>query len=324
MASPRRLGIELPGDLTIRERAALATWAEQRGFEDAWTPEISDPNAFVILTAAALATTRIRLGTAIIPLGTRTMPTLAAAAASLAELAPGRFALGIGVSSQVIVEQWHGVPYGRPLERARETIVALRAVLGGERTAAAGAQVRSRGFRLRRPPAAPPPILLAALNEKMLELAGEIADGVYLNYVPVEAVGRVLDAVRRGARRRGRGTLPEVLLSVPCCVTDDADGARARFGNELAFYLTAPAYQKALAWYGFEPEVAAARVAWAARDLARVRAAVSASLVDRIGAFGSRERCHERFAAFADAGIGSLSITVASGDPRTTLAAFAR
>lgn len=324
MGSPHRLGIELPGDLPIRERAALARWAEERGFEDAWTPEISDPNAFVILTAAALATTRIRLGTAIIPLGTRTVPTLAAAAASLAELAPGRCALGVGVSSQVIVEQWHGVPYDRPLERARESILTLRAVLRGERTAASGAQVRSRGFRLRRPPATPPPILLAALNEKMLELAGEIGDGVYLNYVPVEAVGRVLEAVRRGARRGGRDALPEVLLSVPCCVTDDADSARARFGNDLAFYLTAPAYQKALAWYGFEPEVAAARAAWATRDLAGVRAAVSAALVDGIGAFGSKERCRERFAAFADAGISTLSITVASGDPHATLAAFAR
>ena len=324
MADPQRLGMELPGTLTIRERAALARWAEERGFEDAWTPEISDPNAFVVLTAAALATTRIRLGTAIIPLGTRTVPTLAAAAASLAELAPGRFALGVGVSSRAIVEQWHGVPYGRPLERARETIAALRAVLGGQRTEVAGAQVRSRGFRLRHPPTAPPPILLAALNEKMLELAGELADGVYLNYVPVEAVDRVLGAVRRGARRGGRDTLPEVLLSVPCCVTADADAARVAFANDLAFYLTAPAYQQALAWYGFEAETAAARAAWATRDFTGVRAAVSSSLVDGIGAFGSRERCQERLDAFANAGIDTLSITVASGDPRTTLAALAR
>jgi probable F420-dependent oxidoreductase len=324
MAGLERLGFELPSDLPIRERAALARWAEERGFEDAWTPEISDPNAFVILTAAALATTRIRLGTAIIPLGTRTVPTLAAAAASLAELAPGRVALGIGVSSQAIVEQWNGVPYARPLERARETIGALRTVLAGERTAIAGNQVRSRGFRLRRPPATPPPILLAALNEKMLELAGELADGVYLNYVPVAALGRVLEAVRRGAARGRRDTLPEIILSVPCCVTDEADGARVRFGNDLAFYLTAPAYQQALAWYGYEAEVAAARAAWATRNFAGVRAAVSPALVDGIGAFGDPERCRERLQAFADAGVGTLSITIANGDSHTTLAAFTR
>jgi probable F420-dependent oxidoreductase len=316
--------LELPELPTIRERAALARWAEERGFEDAWIAEVSDPNAFVVLTTAALATTRIRLGTAIIPIGTRTAPSLAAAAASLAELAPGRFALGVGVSTQVIMEQWHGVPYARPLARARETIALLRAVLAGQRTAMTGTQVRSQGFQLRHAPAQPPAIILAALNEKMLELAGEVADGVYLNFLPVEAVGRTLEAVRRGAHRAGRTTDPELLLSIPCCVTDDPAAARARFARGLAFYLTAPAYQSALAWYGFAEEVEQARAAWSCQDLRGVRAAISARLLDGIGAFGSREGCRERVAAFAEAGIGTLAITATDEDPRPTLEAFAR
>lgn len=324
MSHAVRLGMELPGDLPIRERAELAWWSEERGFEDVWTAEIADPNAFVILTAAALRTSRARLGTAVVALGTRTVPTLAAAAASLAELAPGRVALGVGVSSQVIVEEWHGQPYARPLERVRESIGTLRTILAGGRTAADGRQVRTRGFRLRRPPADPPPLLLGALNEKMLELGGEVADGVYLNFVPVEALGRVLGAVRRGAQRAGRAELPEICLAVPCAVTGDPEAARARYGQSFAFYLTAPAYQTALAWYGFEAEVAQARAAWATRDLAGVRAAVSARLLDGIGAFGSAEHCRERLAAFGAAGVGTLAVTPKGDDHRATLAAFAR
>jgi probable F420-dependent oxidoreductase len=323
-AWPWRLGMEIPDGLSITERAELARWAEDRGFEDAWTAEITDPNAFVILTAAALRTSRIRLGTAIIPIGTRTAPALAAAAGSMCALAPGRFALGVGVSSRVIIEDWHGVPYDRPLERARETLVTLRAVLTGERTNMAGRQVRSHGFRLRHPPPAPPPILLAALNERMLELAGELADGVYLNFLPVEAVSQAIGAVRRGAERAGRAALPELILSIACCVSDKPESAREEFRRSLAFYLTAPAYQKALAWYGFAAEVEQARAAWARRDLAGVCRAISDRLLDGIGAFGSAAFCCERVAAFGKAGIGTLSITTITADPRGTLAAFVR
>lgn len=324
MAPETRMGFELTDVGTIRDRAELARWAEDRGFEDAWTAEITDPDAFVILAAAALRTERIRLGTAIIPLGVRTAPHLAAATSSLAELAPGRVALGIGVSSKVIVEDWNGVAYERPLERARETIAALRAVLAGERTKQDGNQVRSKGFRLRHPPALRPPILLAALNERMLELAGEVADGVYLNFIPTEAVPRAMAALRRGMARAGRTDTPEVVLAVPTAVTDDPDRARADFAHDLAFYLTAPPYQRALEWYGFEEEVARARDAWVGRDIDAVRAVISRRLLDGIGAFGSAGHCQDRVAAFVDAGIDTIAISPTEVEARSTLESFAR
>jgi probable F420-dependent oxidoreductase len=321
---PDRIGFEITDVGSIAERVELATWAEERGFDDAWTAEITDPDAFVILTAVALATSRMRLGTAIVPIGARSGAHLGAAAASLEQLAPGRTALGIGVSSEVIVEQWNGVPYPRPLERARETIEVLRAVLAGERTDHAGKQIRSTGFKLRHPPASPPPIVLAALNNNMLELAGELADGVYLNFVPPEAVPMAVEAVQRGVKRAGRTDLPEIILGIPCAVTDDPDTARAEFGRALAFYLTAPPYQRALEWYGFEDEVARARAAWADRDLEAVRAVISRRLIDGIGAFGSAEYCRDRVAAFVESGVTTVSISPTQQDLRATLQHFVR
>lgn len=319
-----RLGCEITDVGSIHERVALTRWAEQRGFDDAWTAEITDPDAFVLLAAAALETTSIRLGTAVIPLGVRTAPHLAAAAASVCELAPGRFALGVGVSSKTIVQGWNGVPYERPLERARESIDVVRTVLAGLRTSFAGAQVSSSGFQLRRPPVEAPPVILAALNVKMLELAGELADGVYLNFIPTSALGEALAAVARGSAQAGRSASPETILAIPCEVTDDPDTAVSAFAHDMAFYMTAPPYQRALEWYGFEQEVARARAAWAERDFAAVRASVTPRLVHGIGAFGPAEHCHERVAEFFAAGLTTVAISPVGKDPRSTLECFAR
>lgn len=319
-----RLGFEITDVGSIRERVALARWAEQRGFEDAWTAEITDPDAFVVLTAAALETAAIRLGTAVVPLGVRTVPHLAAAVASVCDLAPGRLALGVGVSSETIVQRWNGVPYERPLQRARESIAVLRTVLAGERTSFAGEQVNSAGFQLRRPPSEVPPVILAALNVKMLEMAGELADGVYLNFIPTSALGDALAAVARGAARSGREHILESIIALPCEVTDDPDSSVAAFAQDLAFYMTAPPYQQALEWYGFEEEVARARIAWAERDFAAVRESVTPRLVHGIGAFGSAEYCRERVAEFFAAGLTTVAISPVGSDARSTLECFAR
>lgn len=319
----QRLGFEIPTDLPIDDKLELCAWAEERGFDDAWLAEVSDPDPFVTLGVAASRTRRLRLGTGIVPLGTRSVPVLASAAATLAHLAPGRFVLGVGVSSKVIVEGWNGMERGRPLARARESIELMRTLLAGERSRHDGELVRSRGFRLRRPPDDPPPIALAAMNEKMLELAGEIADGVFLNFVPVTAVELVTEAIARGAARAGRATLPELFLLIPCEVTSDPDAARRRFAADLAFYLSAPPYQKALTWYGMGDDVQRAKERWATGDIERVREGISSELVDAIGAFGSPDACRARLEAYRRAGVGGAGITTLGADPKATLRHFA-
>jgi probable F420-dependent oxidoreductase len=318
-----RIGADIPMELDIHGEADFVVWAEENGFDDVWIAEISDPDAFVALAAAAARTERIRLGTAIVQLGTRTVPLLAASGASLAEYSRGRFALGVGASTKAIIDGWHGLPYDRPRERMSEALPLLRSIMAGERSKFEGRQLRSKGFQLRHPPADPPPIILAAMNKRMLELAGELADGVFLNCVPVDALPRVIETVNRGVERSGREDPVELLYAVPCEVTDDVEAARARWADGFAFYLTAPPYRSALSWYGLEEEVAIAEKAWEARDFQKVRQSVSARLIDELTVFGTAEQCRKRIAAYGAAGVTTVSITPNSVDPRDTLRALA-
>jgi probable F420-dependent oxidoreductase len=323
METNTRLGINVSSDLGIRDQAALAAWAEDRGFDDFWIPEAPDPDAFVVATAAALATSRIRLGTAIVPLGPRTVPTLATAAASVAQVSDERFVLGVGVSSHAIIEGWHGLPYGRPLGRARDSIPVLRAILAGERTDVELESLRTKGYRLRNLPVLSVPVMLAGLNQRMLETAGEVADGAILNYVPPQALGKVIEAVQRGAERAGRDTAPEIVLVVHCEVTDDVPAARARFGRSFASYLTAEVYRKAFRWYGFSEEADQAEAAWQHRDLDGVRAVVTDRMIDGLSVIGDAETCRKRIAELAATGVSTLLLYVPGQDPKATLQHFA-
>ena len=200
-----RLGasLPLPPDLEMCRR--VAEHAEILGYESLWIADTgAGPDAFVVAAVAAGVTRRARIGTAVIPVYTRALPVHAAGAGSVAQLAPGRFVLGLGVSSETIVDTWGGVPFEKPFARMRETVAVLRQMLAGERVSFEGKTVRTKNFRLVSPPPRPVPIYIAALMPPMLELAGEIADGVILNFMPVEAVPRMLAHVRTGAVRAGR------------------------------------------------------------------------------------------------------------------------
>src|SRR5262245_64848553 len=202
---PPRLGasLPLPPDLAMCRR--VAEHAELLGYESTWIADTgAGPDAFVVAAMAAMMTRSARIGTAVVPLYTRALPVHAAGAGSVAQLAPGRFVLGLGISSETIVDAWGGVPFRQPFTRMRETVAVLRQMLAGERVTFAGKTVRTRNFRLVSPPPAPVPIYVAALMPAMLELAGEIADGVVLNFMPVEAVPRMLAHVRAGGERARR------------------------------------------------------------------------------------------------------------------------
>src|SRR6185436_4952063 len=198
------------------------------GYESLWIADTgAGPDAFVVAAVAAGVTRNVRIGTAVIPIYTRALPVHAAGAGSVAQLAPGRFILGLGISSETIVDVWGGVPFRRPFTRMRETVAALRQMLAGDRTTFDGKTVRTRNFRLVSPPPSPVPIYIAALMPPMLELAGEIADGVILNFMPVDAMPRILAHVRAGAERAGRdpGKI-EVVARFQTVVTDNAAAAR--------------------------------------------------------------------------------------------------
>jgi probable F420-dependent oxidoreductase len=300
-----RLGasLPLPPDLNMCRR--VAERVEELGYESVWVADTgAGPDAFVVSTLAAMVTRRLRIGTAIVPIYTRALSVHAAGAGSVAQLAPGRFVLGIGISSETIVETWGGVPYRRPFTRIRETVAALRKMLAGERVTFEGKTVRTRNFRLVSPPPAPVPIYIAALMPPMLEVAGEIADGVILNFMPVEAVPRMLAHVRKGAERVGRDpSTIEVVSRFQTVVTDDVPAARAAIKHMMGPYFATSVYNRFVAWCGFADEAREIDAAWRAKDRTRNVAAVTDDMIDRLAIIGSVDHCRERLAAFVAAGV---------------------
>src|SRR5205814_6313472 len=285
----RRLGasLPLPPDLDMCRR--VAEHAEILGYASLWIADTgAGPDAFVVAALAAGVTRRVRIGTAVVPIYTRALPVHAAGAGSVAQLAPGRFVLGLGISSETIVDAWGGVPFRRPFARMRETVSVLRQMLAGERVTFDGKTVRTRNFRLVSPPPRPVPIYVAALMPPMLELAGEIADGVLLNFMPVEAVPRMLPHVRNGAERAGRGGAElEVVARFQTLVTDDVPRARTALKHMMGPYFATSVYNRFVAWCGFPDEAREIGAAWRAKDRTRNVAAVPDDMVDRLAIIGS-------------------------------------
>src|SRR5438046_7381512 len=200
----KRWSLSVPMDgFTLAEHAEIARDAERWGYTDAWSFEVDGVDCFSPLAVVAMAT-GMRVGTAIANVYTRGPATLAVSAAGLAEIAPGRFCLGIGAGSQPIVETWNGGKFDRPATRVRAMVRFLRPALAGERVVFRGETFSVDGFRLTRPPAHPIPIHVAALRPGMLRVAGEVADGAILNWLSVEDVPKSVAVVRDAARTAGR------------------------------------------------------------------------------------------------------------------------
>jgi probable F420-dependent oxidoreductase len=314
--------LPVPPDLAMCRR--VAERVDALGYDSVWIADTgAGPDAFVVGAAVATCTTRLRIGTAVIPVYTRTPSVMAAGAGSLAQLAAGRVVLGIGASSETIVDAWGGVPFTRPLNRIRETVGVLRSMLAGERVSFEGRTIRTRGFRLVSPPPRPVPIYLAALMPPMLELAGEIADGVILNFMPVDAVPRMLEHVRRGADRAGRDASQlEIVSRFQTIVTDDVAAARGAIRHMMGPYFATSVYNRFVAWCGFPDEAAAILAGWQAKDRARNLAAVTDEMIDRIAVIGPAEHCRERLHAFAEAGVTTPMVHPFLFDEGSIWAAF--
>ena len=319
------LSLPVPGDV-----AACLDWArraEDLGYESIWIAETGGPDPFVLAAAVAQVTKRVRIGLAVSPVYIRTPATIAAAAGTVSQLAPGRFILGLGASSHAIVENWHGIPFRKPLSRVRETVTAVRGMLEGKKVALDGETLRTHGFRLMVPPAGPLPIYVGALRPAMLELAGEIGDGVAINLLPVAAVGPTRQHLAAGARRAGKDpTQLEVVCRQQVLVTDDKAAARDLFRTALTGYFATPVYNKYAAWYGFEEEAALITKGFTSGDRGLTRQGMTDRLVDSIAIFGSLEECRERLAAYVAAGVDTTAISVLSFDPdvfRKTIEGFA-
>jgi probable F420-dependent oxidoreductase len=309
--------------LPTAEFVGVAREAEARGYRTAWVGEGSGYDAISLMTLIATHTERLHVGSAVVPVQTRTPVLLGMSAASLGHWAPGRVLLGLGLSSRIIVGDWHGLPFQNSLQQIREAVQIIRLVVAGERLDVEGKFYRAKNFRLAAPPA-PVRIVLAALGPEMLELAGEIADGVVLNWIGPETVPESLERVRAGAGRVGRELDRfELAAFVRVCVTDDPGPARAALARDITGYTIVDVYASFFRGAGFGPEVDAVQAAWKAGDRAGAVRQISPRVLDALGVVGDEALCRARLETFARAGLSQPVVVPfapgGDGDPRAAL-----
>jgi len=296
-----RWGMTIPlGGVPLADHAAVFAALTEAGFTDLWTSEVSGTDAFTPLTLAAAWQPQARLGTAITPVFTRGPALLAQSAAALAEAAPGRFQLGIGASSPVVVGDWNATDFTRPYARSRDMLRFLRAALAGEMVDEQYPTFAVRRFRLERPPALPPQILLAALRPGMLRLAAAEADGVIINWLAATDVPQVLSEL---TARPSPGAEFDVVARIFVCPTADAAYARTVGRRMIAAYLTVPAYAEFHRWLGRGDVLEPVWQAWAAGDRRAALAAIPDSLVDELIVHGEPEQCRDHVLSYAKAGV---------------------
>ncbi|HXG42274.1 MAG TPA: LLM class F420-dependent oxidoreductase [Dehalococcoidia bacterium] len=298
-----RWGITLPLDgVPLSAHREAVPELESLGYTDAWTAEVDGADAFVPAAAALCWGKEMRVGTAIANVYTRGPAVLAQTAMAMSELAPGRFCLGLGVSTQVIVERWNGRRMERPLAYMRETVSFLRRVMAGERGHSELLGVQ--GFRLSRRLAPPPPIFVAALRQGMLRLAGQVADGVIINWLAPQDVPRVVAVAKEGARQAGRD--PEA-LEVVCRIfvlPPLPDQVLRLVGRRMAVvYLTSPVYAAFHRWLGRGDLIRPMLEAWQAGDRQAAAELVPDSLLEELLVFGSRQECMDKLESYCRNGV---------------------
>lgn len=322
----QRTGAYLIPGMDFRLAIDLAQQVEAWGYESLWVTHGAGRDAFLVLSAYAQATRTIGLGSGVVPIYPRHPVAMAQEALTLAELSAGRFRLGIGVSHRPSMTDALGLELGNPLQVMREYVAVLRAALSGT--------VEHRGERYRvawksglpRLPA-PPAVLLAGLSARMLELAGEIADGVILWLCTPTYIREVaLPAVGRGRARAGKSLDGfEIVAAVPVALTNDVVATTLLFKEELVRYLMLPFYRAMLAASGFGEALAAC-------DRARGEGsspaqAIPDQLVGALGGIGDGRIVHTYVTAYRQAGVTHPAIRPI-GFPdaphyRSTLQAFA-
>ena len=320
-----RLDLASPGR-TVRENIDLATLAERAGWRGFWAAEATGADAVATAAAVAARLDSGRVGTAILPMQTRDPLLLAMAATSVGQVAPGGFVLGLGTSTPLIIEDWHGTPWGAsPLQLTRECVDLVRRFLAGERVTTDAGRWRYRRAQLAARPSGTTPVYLAALNDRMLELAGEIADGVILNFVTVADVAHAKARVAAGAARVGRDLAGfELMVFFRATVTDDYEEVRERYQRELFTYVMAPVYQRMFAREGYGDACQEVQALWRAGERQRALERIPPALIRERTLVGTGTAIRDRLHAYAGAGVDStITFPVAIPD-RDYLADTAR
>jgi alkanesulfonate monooxygenase SsuD/methylene tetrahydromethanopterin reductase-like flavin-dependent oxidoreductase (luciferase family) len=288
------------------ERVRLA---ESLGYESAYVTHIAGRESLTVLTAYALATERIRVGTGVVPIYTRTPATMAQTAASIDELSHGRLTLGLGVSHRIVVENWHGQTIDHPVAEMREYASIVRAILRGEDPSNAAGEAPAKwptNFRLSGLDLRPElPIYVAALSPAMLRLAGEIGDGVLLWLCSPQYIKDVVIPEVTAGRERAGKTLAgfDIVPAVPAALVEDRSDAFAAMRSDLLPYFGLPFYRAMLERSGFGADIES--FDGAAGDVPAMQAAISEDFLEQLTAVGDEAAVHDGVERYRAAGATS-------------------
>ena len=310
-----RYGMSLP--LAGVPLHAHREWLQEMvdiGYTDFWSSEANGHDGFTPLALAAAWTPEARLGIAIIPAFTRGPALMAQCVASLADAAPGRFVMGIGTSSNVIVENWNGIPFEKPYQQTRDMVRFLRKALAGEKVTEEFESFTVKGFRSGVKLEQQPKILIAALREGMLRLAGREGDGAILNWLSAEDVKQVVPHVHAG----GEGK--EIVARIFVLPVEDRATALAIGRRAVAAYLNVPVYAAFHEWLGRGDQLAEMWKLWKEGDRNGALEAIPEQVVDDLIVNGSPEACREHIQRYVENGIHTPALAVLhSADLRATI-----
>jgi probable F420-dependent oxidoreductase len=313
-------GITVPLDgISLGEHPKLYRELADMGYTDLWSTESNGADGFTPLSMAAAAEPRLRLGTAIVSSYTRGPALLAQSAAAMASAAPGRFVLGVGASSNVIVSDWNAIPFDKPYSRTRDIVGFLRAAFTGERVDEDYDSFSVKGFRLALVPETPPRIVVAALRERMLRMGARDADGVILNWVSADDVERIAAIVHE------ENPSAEIVTRIMVCPSEDTEAVRKLVRSLITGYLTVPVYRAYQQWLGHGDALGSMWEAWDAGDRKAAVAAVPDEVVDSVCVHGSPQQCREGIESYVRNGVTTpvLAPLPIGLDPRDVLYSLA-
>jgi F420-dependent oxidoreductase-like protein len=319
------MGLHVPG-MSWREIRESAVLAEELGYSCLSMGESWGEDAFTSLAQLAAVTSRIRVGTSIVPVFARSAANLAMTALNLDRMSEGRFFLGLGTSGRLVIEDFHGEAFRKPLTRMREYIDVLRKAMRGEALDHDGELFRTKRFRLRFPPQrAALPIYIAALSPPSLRLTGELADGWLPIFLAPSRMAPAVAELEAGARAAGRA-LRDIAISpqVSIYVTDDVAAARDRERPHIAFYIGGMGvfYHQYMHRIGFGAEADRVQAAYRAKDRDGAARLVTDEMVDAMTIIGGPAQCRRQIQAFFDAGVQEVRLVFNEPDKASYLAAL--
>jgi F420-dependent oxidoreductase-like protein len=302
---------QAPG-MSWREVREAAVLAEELGYSCLTMGESWGEDALTSLAQLAAVTSRLRIGTSIVPVFARSPANLAMTALNMDRMSEGRFFLGLGTSGRLVIQDLHGEAFRKPLTRMREYLDIVRKALHGERLDHDGEFFHTQRFRLRIQPYRPNlPIYIASLSPPSLRLTGELADGWLPIFLAPSRMQAAVAELKTAAEDAGR-SLADIAISpqVSIYITDDMAAARDRERPHIAFYIGGMGvfYHQYMHRIGFGAEADRIREAYLGRQRERAAQLVTDEMVDAMTIIGAPRQCRDQMQAFFDAGVQEIRL----------------